>query len=82
MLRMRGQVQDSLVETRTEQISIRETVNELEIKMHNIKQAHIEEIPWDKHFQIFTAWGMDAGVWKEEAKFLKWVSIRHYLGAL
>jgi len=46
MLKMRGQVQDIMVEPRTKKIFNMESMNELEINMHNIKIDCIEEIPW------------------------------------
>jgi hypothetical protein len=49
--------------------------------MHNIRQDHMEEITWDKHWKNFISWGMEVGVWKEETKFIERDGIRHYFDA-
>jgi hypothetical protein len=41
----------------------------------------MEEIDWSRHWKNFTAWGKEAGEWKEETNFLEHAGIHHILGA-
>jgi hypothetical protein len=78
---MRGQIQETMVEPHTKQIFDRAITTELELRMHKIQQARMEEISCNKHWQNFIAWGMDVGLWKEEIQLLNCAQIHHYLGA-
>jgi hypothetical protein len=81
MLRMRGQVSDTVEEPRSRHKFDRMTATPLQIQMQNIQQSWLEEMDWSKQWKNFTKWGMEDGHWKTETKFLENAGIKHLLGA-
>jgi hypothetical protein len=47
--------------------------------MNSIRQACIEEIIWDKHWEHFTKWGLVKGKWRKETVMLEKTQIRSYM---
>jgi hypothetical protein len=81
MPRMRVHVTYSLVEPRTKSKFDRAGATELEACAQNIHGARIEEIDWSRHWENFTMWGMEDGMWKEEKNILEMTGVQHFLGA-